>query len=1007
MNASRRYILLLILLLAAALALPAVASAAPGEDYGNSDLNILNGGVMLSDGEDFYFNQDGIFVQRGDAVEALSADDGVNLNLSGGYLYYTVGRYICRIPADGGSRELVLTAAQPIKQLYVKGESLLYISDGWVFEAKAFGVATGIDAPAKVMGLIPTEFGNLYLTGQPLNYTLWAGKTAILENVQSCYTDSGYLAIQIGNKNYQAPLSGLFDGFSEAQLEPFNIHGTSSIAEVLSPDDQNAISEYNDNNELMLDFEALLLDSGFDLESRLVAGTSSSSDGEDEQSVIPTVSQGQLNMVLRARQLHEIEWTPLENRTQWRSRGVFQAGVTYTGLPYGQPVNTNGYVGGTINTQTGAKELRAGFGLTLEDYSKAILDNTSRFYTTYSEYTAIAPSFSTDCSGYVSYAWGINRSTTYSLPFVAERVGDQSLYSLQVGDALDKTVSHVAMISDLKYDAEGNIIGLTVMEQTPVITKLTSYGAGESRSLASFQTYYFDGGYEIYRNPNRDSVQYNPSAAVPLDGEPRTFDRAPKAAVTGIIGGKTVSLSADDPNAVIYYTLNGSEPTTGSTRYSGPITVYDETRLQAIAYTGKYADSAVLRYTIKVPQLAAPSFSVDYGLYSGNYVAADSKIAISSASGAKIYYTTNGAAPTIGGTLYSSPLTMKGDMTIKAIAEAPGYKTSAVSSVDYKLGRVYSITASSGAGGSISPTGTALVVQTGSETYIITPAAGFKVADVLVDGSSVGAVTSYTFSNINSNHTISASFKSSGTLPFTDVASDAWYYESVSYVYASGLFNGTSSTTFSPQTAMNRAMFITVLGRAAGISEEFKGSAIGLVTATDVNIRSSPSTSSEIVGSVKNRLSVVQVLGKSGDWYNIKFGSVTGYIRNDLMRAYNGNFSDLPLDQYYSVYAQWAYLSGITEGTAAGSFRPQELITREDMCLLLYSYMRVYNKSLPDNIEISAFSDEWQMDSDSVSAIYALGRAGIINGMGNGTFVPKGSAKRSEVAQIFRKFANI
>ena len=70
----------------------------------------------------------------------------------------------------------------------------------------------------------------------------------------------------------------------------------------------------------------------------------------------------------------------------------------------------------------------------------------------------------------------------------------------------------------------------------------------------------------------------------------------------------------------------------------------------------------------------------------------------------------------------------------------------------------YTITATSGANGSISPSGTTTVNYGESQTYSITPAAGYHVADVLVDGVSAGAITTYTFSNVTANHTIAASF---------------------------------------------------------------------------------------------------------------------------------------------------------------------------------------------------------------------------------------------------------
>ena len=68
------------------------------------------------------------------------------------------------------------------------------------------------------------------------------------------------------------------------------------------------------------------------------------------------------------------------------------------------------------------------------------------------------------------------------------------------------------------------------------------------------------------------------------------------------------------------------------------------------------------------------------------------------------------------------------------------------------------ITASAGANGTISPTGSVVVNYGANQTFTITPAANYHVLDVLVDGSSVGAVTTYTFTNVTANHTIAASF---------------------------------------------------------------------------------------------------------------------------------------------------------------------------------------------------------------------------------------------------------
>ena len=76
----------------------------------------------------------------------------------------------------------------------------------------------------------------------------------------------------------------------------------------------------------------------------------------------------------------------------------------------------------------------------------------------------------------------------------------------------------------------------------------------------------------------------------------------------------------------------------------------------------------------------------------------------------------------------------------------------------------YSITASARAGGSISPSGTTMLVKGDSKTFSITPSSGYKISGVKVDGASVGAVSFYTFSNITSGHTISAEFASNASV---------------------------------------------------------------------------------------------------------------------------------------------------------------------------------------------------------------------------------------------------
>jgi hypothetical protein len=83
----------------------------------------------------------------------------------------------------------------------------------------------------------------------------------------------------------------------------------------------------------------------------------------------------------------------------------------------------------------------------------------------------------------------------------------------------------------------------------------------------------------------------------------------------------------------------------------------------------------------------------------------------------------------------------------------------------------YTINASAGSNGSISPSGAISVSRGNNKTFTITPNSGYQVDDVLVNGISVGAVTSYTFNNVLANQTIAATFKVILTTNYTIIAS--------------------------------------------------------------------------------------------------------------------------------------------------------------------------------------------------------------------------------------------
>ena len=87
----------------------------------------------------------------------------------------------------------------------------------------------------------------------------------------------------------------------------------------------------------------------------------------------------------------------------------------------------------------------------------------------------------------------------------------------------------------------------------------------------------------------------------------------------------------------------------------------------------------------------------------------------------------------------------------------------------------YTITATAGTGGAVTPSGTVLVAAHGSQTFAVTADAGYEIADVTVDGQSVGAVAEYTFQDVTRNHTIHAAFRPAGSVMFdNDFEDDAF-----------------------------------------------------------------------------------------------------------------------------------------------------------------------------------------------------------------------------------------
>ncbi len=150
------------------------------------------------------------------------------------------------------------------------------------------------------------------------------------------------------------------------------------------------------------------------------------------------------------------------------------------------------------------------------------------------------------------------------------------------------------------------------------------------------------------------------------------------------IGTQCVTIACNTADATIYYTTNGSTPSTSSTPYSSAITVEGNITIKAIAVKTGMTNSAVAEaaYTINIPgKVNTPTFSPSGGTYSDTQ-----NVTIRcTTDGATIHYTTDGSTPTNNSPEYTSSITVDKTMTIKAIAIKDGMDNSTIATATYTI----------------------------------------------------------------------------------------------------------------------------------------------------------------------------------------------------------------------------------------------------------------------------------------------------------------------------------
>lgn len=252
-----------------------------------------------------------------------------------------------------------------------------------------------------------------------------------------------------------------------------------------------------------------------------------------------------------------------------------------------------------------------------------------------------SPTFSISSNGTENgVAWAV-------LSDQADTFGPAVLYAF---NAEDITTPIYASNTDAARDGAGTANKFSV----PVVTNGKVYVAT-------------NGEIDVYGLLNSQPI----AAAPVIDPDGGTFSKSQK-----------VTLSSKTTSAEIFYTLDGSTPTPASSHYTDPIDIGTDTTLRAIATVAGYIQSpessATFSFTGQVPQLS-------FRPAAGTYLSQQHVTITDANTKAKIYYTTDGSAPTASSRLYTGPVDVLVTETIKAIAIVPGLENSNVGSAGYTI----------------------------------------------------------------------------------------------------------------------------------------------------------------------------------------------------------------------------------------------------------------------------------------------------------------------------------
>ena len=678
------------------------------------------------------------------------------------------------------------------------------------------------------------------------------------------------------------------------------------------------------------------------------------------------MSQGQQNIVKRARQMLNIKWTPRKFIGGWGyydtsytyyQKIYVQAGETYTGLPYGQGLN---YVP---------------WSTSLSEFAAAVKDTGSKLYTTRCTYSRGSQYYGTDCSGFASWAWQTEvRKVCATIVSWSNTVTVGWSYTLlQAGDALIKS-GHAILVTDVTYNSDGSIASVEISQANPTTSHngccySTRY-TGQSALTSMNNSFFVNGSYTIYRSSVRDSVTYTHSCAVPLEGD-----------VCNLCG---VGLGVDpshETEAKVGVDVSRHNEAIDWMVLSTQI----DFAILRVGYTGNTEGGHYKDANFDVNVAGCEAYNVPYGVYW--YAGATTPEEAMQEAEKVVEYlglaTGSGHVPTLP-IFYDIEETRNilkcTDTEIKAIVTAfcgtledMGFRTGVYACKTVWSSRLTSSIYNQWArwvaqwqSSSMNALGGAHIWQYGQGTVPgvngavdlnywldevgVTDHASMAVVDVpsCVDlgtltctSVSDGAVTEYLLPAPGHNYVdgvcTRCGLKQDVFERFTDVYPGKYYSEALVWAVENGITSGTSPTTFSPNRTCTREQVMTFLWKAAG-SPAPAGQVNPFEDVPDGKYYRDP-----VLWAYYHEPQITG--GVSEASFGVGYGCTRAQVVTFLyaaagapaVTATENPFADVEETDYYYQAVLWAYENGVTGGTTATTFSPKDTCTRAQIVTFLYA----------------------------------------------------------------------